>query len=553
MVLLVSIFLLVYGVVRYRRASQKSELAAFVGLILSISLTQIGVIMGDAVIQLERQLFWVNFVNGITMLLAVYTLLWFALAYAGHDQWINRWTVGTAVCHVAASGIAVAVAPEFMYEVTGQSVSGPVTFTGITFEEWVFLDRNPKLPFTFFQLYSYAVVLVSGLILTRYIVTDHTRLYAGQVATLAIGILTPVLLNSLVLIGAVSLTINYTTLSLGVTSIAFAIAIFRYRLFRLAPVGRQQLIDTMDDPVVMVDTADRIVDCNRAARYLVNSPQAWRGISIAEFFSPFPVELTQTDDFSNREIHYTKDGETQYFDSKTTPISTRKAGVVGHIIVLREVTALHEQRAQIEKQNEELEQFAHMVSHDLRNPLTIADGRLELAKDECDSSHLDDVSDAIDRSQSLVEDLLTVARSGGTVENREQVSLSELAQVCWHVIPSEDASLEIETDRTIVADSTRLRQLLENLFRNAVEHGEADTVTVGETTGGFYIADDGTGFSNEDYDEVFEAGYSTTEEGTGFGLEIVNKVTNAHGWEVQPTDSADGGAKFEITGVDTLE
>lgn len=546
-VLLVSTVLLVYGLARYRRESEKSELIAFVGFMFAISLTQTGVIMGDTETQPEQQLFWTNFVNGISLLLVIYTLLWFALAYADHEKWINRWTVGAAVCHVAASGITVVLAPEFMYEVTGQSTSGPVTFLGITVEEWVFIDRNPKLPFILVQLYSYLITLVSGFVIARYIVRNRLRLYAGQIATLAIGFATPIFLNLLMHVGVIPLRVNYTTMSMGVTSIAFAVAIFRYRLLRLAPVGRQQLIDAMDDPVIMVDTKNRVVDCNRTARYINSSSTGWRGVSTGEFFDSFPVELTHPDDFSNTKISYTQNGETRYFDPMVTPIYTEKTRLAGYSIVLREVTELYRRNQQIREQNERLEQFAQIVSHDLRNPLVVAEGRLELAQDEVSSSHLDDAADAIHRSQTLVDDLLMLARANESLEDPGQVSLSELAEDCWQVIPTDGVSLEVETDQTVSADSTLLRQLLENLLANAVEHGGAETVTVDETPDGFYIADDGSGLPTADYDEVFEPGFSTTPDGTGLGLQIVDQIVEAHDWTIRVTDSADGGAKFEIT------
>ena len=49
---------------------------------------------------------------------------------------------------------------------------------------------------------------------------------------------------------------------------------------------------------------------------------------------------------------------------------------------------------------------------------------------------------------------------------------------------------------------------------------------------------------------MFEAGYSTSDRGTGFGLSIVSEIADAHGWTVEATEGADGGARFEITGVD---
>jgi signal transduction histidine kinase len=93
---------------------------------------------------------------------------------------------------------------------------------------------------------------------------------------------------------------------------------------------------------------------------------------------------------------------------------------------------------------------------------------------------------------------------------------------------------------------------VENLYRNSVEHGSTDvTVTVGELDdgSGLYVEDDGPGIDPDDREAVFEAGYSTDSEGTGFGLSIVEEVAEAHGWTVTVTDGADGGARFELGGV----
>jgi signal transduction histidine kinase len=94
--------------------------------------------------------------------------------------------------------------------------------------------------------------------------------------------------------------------------------------------------------------------------------------------------------------------------------------------------------------------------------------------------------------------------------------------------------------------------LVENLLRNSVEHGAgAPTITVGRLaeSDGFYVADDGPGISPHERDRVFESGYSTAADGTGFGLAIVEQIAEAHGWEVAVTESAHGGARFEVTGV----
>jgi len=65
-----------------------------------------------------------------------------------------------------------------------------------------------------------------------------------------------------------------------------------------------------------------------------------------------------------------------------------------------------------------------------------------------------------------------------------------------------------------------------------------------------YVADDGPGIPEADREEVLEPGYSTSEDGTGFGMSIVGRMIDAHGWELEITESATGGARFEITGVE---
>ena len=233
--------------------------------------------------------------------------------------------------------------------------------------------------------------------------------------------------------------------------------------------------------------------------------------------------------------------------------------------VYTDITERIEYEQELERQNERLDEFASIVSHDLRNPLTVAKGRLELARESHESDHLARAADAVDRSQSLIEDLLTLARQKQETNRVEPVDLAELARQSWQTVDTGAATLTVETTQTVQADTSQLQQLLENLYRNSVEHSSTDsqtaakhrgdgvTVRIGEQQGGFYVADTGPGIPEAQRERVFEAGYSTADGGTGFGLRIVEQVVDTHGWEVAVTESRQGGARFEITGVTAAE
>jgi len=215
---------------------------------------------------------------------------------------------------------------------------------------------------------------------------------------------------------------------------------------------------------------------------------------------------------------------------------------------------LRHSRDELKRRNDRLAEFTDVVSHDLRNPLTVAEGRLSLAQEDCDSDHLDAVASAHDRMGELVEDLLTLSREGDDLGALEPVDLGRVVEECWSTVArTDDATLVVDIDRTVQADRSRLRQLFENLLGNAVDHGGPGvTVTVGSLPDGFYVADDGPGIPEADRENVFDVGYTTSKDGTGFGLSIVKRIAEAHGWEIRVADGDEAdGARFEVVGVES--
>ena len=208
---------------------------------------------------------------------------------------------------------------------------------------------------------------------------------------------------------------------------------------------------------------------------------------------------------------------------------------------------------QLERQNERLDNFAGLVAHDLRNPLNVAKGRLELVEDTEDLSHLPAIDRALVRMDEIIDDLLAITWGGQDLEDEdlEYCDLAGLVSACWDHVDVSAATLELEAAPRVHADENRLQRLLENLFRNAIEHGGEDiTLRVGGLDGGFFVEDDGPGIPPDRHETVLKAGYSSDEEGTGLGLSIVKTIVDAHGWSLALTEGRNGGARFEITGAD---
>ncbi|WP_323677074.1 GAF domain-containing sensor histidine kinase [Halorubellus sp. PRR65] len=246
---------------------------------------------------------------------------------------------------------------------------------------------------------------------------------------------------------------------------------------------------------------------------------------------------------------------------------------------IRYEAELERRRRTLERQNGRLEQFVDVVSHDLRNPLNVAAGRLALARENRDDDDLAVVATEHDRMRQLIDDLLVLAREGSPVEADAEVALASVAESYWGHVDTGSASLSVTATGTVRADEGRLGQLFENLFRNAVEHGspcsrtESGNAADGDATGGpaggedavesgggalavtvgdipdgrgFFVADDGPGLPECDRERVFERGFSTAVDGTGFGLAIVREIADAHGWRLAATESEAGGARFDV-------
>jgi PAS domain S-box-containing protein len=486
-----------------------------------------------------------------------------ALAYTHRDHLLNRRTYALLAVEPILINVAVWT-PGLQDAVLAYGGPDPGSFYGVTV--------TPGPLFLVHTVYSYALLAAGAVMFVQFAVRTES-LYRRQVLAMLAALAAPWVGNALFVGGVVDF--DLTPVGYTVTGVALWWAVFRQEFLDLVPVARDTVFDHIGAAVFVLDRNGRVVDLNPAARRFLSVEDDPIGREATDLVADRPAALEALETLAaadgDEELTVNVGGE--HYRVQMSLLTDEAGETLGRLFLVNDVTEREHRQAELKRQNERLEQFASVVSHDLRNPLNVATGQLELARMRGDEEYFDGIEQAHQRMDAIIDDVLTLAREGQHVQTRETVALSTLARRAWGAVTTEDATLDIGADRDLEGDPDRLQRAFENLFRNAVEHGSTGsqnatrsddtvehgtddgdvsglTVTVGATPGGFYVADDGRGLPEEDVD-VFENGYTTEADGTGFGLGIVQSIVEAHGWTITAGESESGGARFDVGGVGT--
>jgi PAS domain S-box-containing protein len=282
-------------------------------------------------------------------------------------------------------------------------------------------------------------------------------------------------------------------------------------------------------------------------------PEAAIGEPIADLI--FPETATGAVDGIHREVVHGEGVEAEVTredaDGGAVPCLLRTVPVddehISGYAIYSDISALKERERELGRQNERLQQFAGVVSHDLRSPLNVATGYLDAAIEDDSTEYVAEAQASLARMDDLIDDLLTLARQGQSIGDPEPVELETVVDAAWTTAGPGDVALERASLPTVEGDAGRLRELFENCFRNVGEHApEATTVRVErlDDRAGFAVVDDGAGIPPERREAAFETGHTTDPDGTGFGLAIVEEIAEAHGWTVAIEERAGGGTKL---------
>jgi PAS domain S-box-containing protein len=487
--------------------------------------------------------------------IGVMALALFALSYSGRDELISQRLVGGLSIHPIALTIAVATDHWhglFLHSLTPADPG----YLGIGYD----ITVGPL--FTIHTLYSYVLILVSLVIMLNAVIRAN-HLYQRQVAAVVVGVGTALFANVLFfLVSAFGQGMrDLTPIAFGFMGLCFAYAIFRFDFIDLGPAAWDVIVERLSEGICVVDEQGRVVDANRTWLELTGVDADVVGEPAQRAFGEHTglCERFADPDEDDELLELETDNETHIVDLEQIPVSDHRNSRVGRAFIARDITERARRQRELERNNEKLDQFATLISHDLRNPLNVAQGNVELAEQSGDPEHFDAVRRALDRMGSLIRDVLTLTRRTESELETEPIAVRELVQAAWDTVETTGAVLDLDVDCRIEADRGRLHRALENLFRNAIQHSDGRvTVRVGTVTAsadgswGIFVADDGPGIPEAEQADIFEGGFTTHRDGTGLGLSIVDNAVTAHDWEIHVTDSETGGARFEITGIDRL-
>ena len=267
------------------------------------------------------------------------------------------------------------------------------------------------------------------------------------------------------------------------------------------------------------------------------------------------------------------------YDLVETPL-TNADGTTSKLTIFRDITDRKRREAErameerlrlqlldeLERSNNELKDFAYIVSHDLKAPLRAITSLAEwLAADYGDKlddagrEQLELLKNRTRRMHNLIESILTYSRIGRSKEEKEEVDLNTLvSKVIALIDPPEDIEIEVVGELpTIPFERTRMEQIFQNLLGNAALYMDKPEgrITISCTDGGsnwrFSVADNGPGIDEKYYKKIFQI-FQTLRprdevESTGVGLTIVRKIVRMHGGEIAVESKLGEGSAFHFT------
>lgn len=357
-----------------------------------------------------------------------------------------------------------------------------------------------------------------------------------------------------------------------------------YRQWQEVSARLVAIIESSDDAIVGKDLDGRIVSWNQGAEKLFGYREKdILGETMAKLIPGDRPEEEYTllsrllqgerlKSFETRRVG--KDGTELEVSVTASPILAADGTIVGASSITRDITNLVEINTQLRRSNAELEQFAYVASHDMREPLRMVANYVDLLEEHCGDTlddtarkYLHHVSQGAMRMQQMIADLLAYSRvepqGRPLVPTPVEPVLERVSALFQQSLAECGGELSWGEMPVVLGDDMQLGQVFQNLVENALKfRGEQPLrIRIDASQDGnqwtFRVADNGIGFEGAHADRIFEMfqrlhprkGYA----GSGIGLAIVRRIVERHNGKIWVTSRPGEGTEvyFTIKGIRT--
>ena len=453
--------------------------------------------------------------------------------------------------------------------------------------------------------YTYLLFVVSLIKLLRYSI-KNSGFFSKQAILLIIGSLVPIIVNMLGSIGSISMSIYATPIAFSVTIICFTIGIFKFDLFKIAPIALQKIVDRISDGYVVLDDNNMIIDFNKTFLDIFKlSPEDIRSKNFIKFLQQRKISEQVVEKIS-KSIKKANSTETtvsfeqqfvkikKYFRIEITPINSDNNSL-GTLFLLKDITQ-HKEDMETIKNNQDIlmerERLAGLgqliggIAHNLKTPIMSIAGAtqgLENLIKEYDESiddplvnsqdHHDiarDMEEWIPKIKAHLEymsDIITTVKGQAvaslSTDDIEEFTVAELIKRVNILMKHElknayiylNVLMKIDENQIIHGNVNVLVQVINNMISNAIQaydgkHDQNIQLEISKDSGNviFSVTDFAGGLPKEVQDRLFKEMVTTKgKNGTGLGLYMSYSNIKAHfGGDITYQTEDGKGTTFNI-------
>lgn len=491
----------------------------------------------------SSKLFW----DGIAFIgSAIVPTAWLVLAvvYAGKDDLLSKRSI--LVLTIEPLAVILLVWTNDRHHLIWQEATLDASSHGLT----------PTLTFgpAYWANLGYSYLLMAvGLGILIWVAVRSTRVYRKQSVVLILSSSVPlganVLFNALTTLNPVP-ELDLTTVAFAVSSVFFALALFQYRMLDLVPEARNTLFEDLDDRLIVLDTANRVVDVNPPARRILGANCT--GAPLEETCLGRPIHR------DDEIVTINVDETSRTFDVRSTTLTDFTGRDVGRIIIMHDITELriireHEQRLNV---------LHRVLRHNIRNDMNVVIGNIDLLSGDL----ADEQRERAKRARDYAMKTVTTSEKARHIESvfevgRIESKPIELSDALGATVdsfseryPDVRISTHIPDSVTVTAIGSRaLSILFSNLIENAIEHNPADDRQV-IISSEFVddrivvrVADNGPGIPQNELTPLIEGTETPLNHGSGIGLWLVNWVINASNGHLAFKENTPEGSIVEVS------